>query len=50
MENVKRFIKIEFLPNDIRLAMAQDLVTASNTQLASIMADPEISQILLENM
>ncbi len=50
MENVKRFIKIDFLPNDIRLAMAQDLVTSANPQLAEIMTDPEISQILLENM
>lgn len=50
LENVKRFIKMDFLPNDIRLAMAQDLVTSPNPQLTSIMADPEISQILLENM
>lgn len=50
LENVKRFIKMEFLPNDIRLAMAQDLVTSPNQQLVAIMADPEISQILLENM
>jgi hypothetical protein len=30
--------------------MAQDLVTASNPVLKTIMADPEIAQILLKRM
>lgn len=50
LNNVKAFIKMKFLPNDIRLAMAQDLVTASNPVLKTIMADPEIAQILLKRM
>ena len=50
IENVKEFIKIDFLPNDIRLGMAQDLVTSPQAQLAEILTDPSISQILLENM
>jgi hypothetical protein len=50
MKNLKAFIKLDFLPNDIRLAMAQDLVSAPQTELASIMTDPEIGKILLERM
>lgn len=50
LQNVKDFIKIDFLPNDIRLAMAQDLVRSSNTALKAIMADPEIGKLLLNRM
>jgi AAA domain (dynein-related subfamily) len=48
LTNIKSFIKIEFLPNDIRLAMAQDIVSSSNLKL--IMADPEIGKLLLNRM
>ena len=48
LQNIKEFIKIDFIPNDIRLAMAQDLVSASH--LKSIMADPEIGKLLLKRM
>ena len=46
--NIKEFIKIDFIPNDIRLSMAQDLVSASH--LKPIMADPEIGKLLLKRM
>ena len=48
LQNIKSFIKIDFLPNDIRLAMAQDIVASSNLKL--IMADPEIGKLLLNRM
>lgn len=48
LSNIKDFIKIDFIPNDIRLSMAQDLVSASN--LKGIMADPEIGKLLLKRM
>jgi len=48
LTNIKSFIKIDFIPNDIRLSMAQDLVSASN--LKSIMSDPEIGKLLLKRM
>ncbi|MDC0230985.1 AAA family ATPase [Aureispira] len=48
LQNIKEFIKIDFIPNDIRLSMAQDLVSASH--LKSIMADPEIGKLLLKRM
>jgi hypothetical protein len=47
-ENLKAFIKIESIPNDIRLSMAQELV--SITHLKSIMSDPVIGKLLLKRM
>ncbi|MEO1435938.1 MAG: AAA family ATPase, partial [Bacteroidota bacterium] len=31
LENIKSFIKLEYLPNDIRMVLAKDLVASSNT-------------------
>jgi hypothetical protein len=50
LANIKEFIKIDFIPNDIRLSMAQDLVSSSNTNLKQIMADPQIGKLLLQRM
>jgi hypothetical protein len=50
LENIKSFIKLEFLPNDIRLTMAQDLVTSDQRSLKPIMADPAIAKLLLRKM
>lgn len=50
LNNIKEFIKIDFIPNDIRLSMAQDLVSSSNANLKPIMADPEIGKLLLQRM
>ncbi len=50
LNNIKEFIKIDFIPNDIRLSMAQDLVSSSNTNLKQIMADPQIGKLLLQKM
>jgi hypothetical protein len=50
LDNIKEFIKIDFIPNDIRLSMAQDLVASSNPNLKIIMADPLIGKLLLQKM
>lgn len=50
LNNIKSFIKLDFIPNDIRLSMAQDLVASKNPSLKMIMGDPEISQLLLKRM
>ena len=50
MDNLKKFIKIDFIPNDLRLTMAQDLVSSDNASLKMIMADPEIGKMLLKRM
>ena len=48
LNNIKSFIKIDFIPNDIRLSLAQDLVVSP--KLKVIMADPEIGNLLLSRM
>lgn len=50
LNNIKNFIKLDFIPNDIRLSMAQDLVASQNPSLKMIMGDPKISQLLLKRM
>jgi len=49
-ENIQKFIKLDFLPNDLRLTLLQDLVGSDNQHLKAIMADPEVSMMLLQNM
>lgn len=50
LANIKSFIKIDFMPNDIRLTMAQDLVSSGSPALKMIMGDPVIAQLLLKRM
>ena len=46
IENAKNFLKMDFLPNDIRLLMSRDLAGA-NSEVKKIFADAELSKILL---
>lgn len=48
-QNIKSFILLDYLPNDLRLSLAQDLMQGS-PEVQSIMADPELAALLLENM
>ncbi len=50
IKNIQQFIKMDFLPNDLRLALLQDLVQSPNTTLKMVMADAEISLLLLKKM
>ena len=50
LENIKSFIQLSFLPNDIRLAFAQDLITSDHPQLKMLVSDPVIGKILLEGV
>ena len=50
LENIKSFIKMDFVPNDLRLSLLQDIVAGSNGHLKMVMADPEISLMLLQKM
>ena len=50
IKNIQNFLKIDFLPNDLRLALLQELIASPNEKLKSIMEDPEVSMMLLENM
>ncbi|WP_348798562.1 AAA family ATPase [Flavobacterium adhaerens] len=48
VENSKKFLKLEVLPNDIRLSLVQDMI--KHPLLKSIVADPYITELLLLNM
>jgi hypothetical protein len=50
LDNVKAFLKLDFLPNDIRLAMARELVASDKPTLQSLAQDPEVGLLLLEGM
>lgn len=50
IKNIQSFIKIDFLPNDLRLTLLQDLIAAPNDNLKAIMEDAEVSMMLLENL
>ncbi|WP_205961022.1 AAA family ATPase [Psychroserpens sp. NJDZ02] len=48
LENVKLFLKMEIIPNDIRLSMLGDLT--KTTSVKSILLDPALSKLLLQKM
>jgi hypothetical protein len=48
LENIKKFLKLEILPNDLRLSAVQDMV--KHPLLKAIAADPYINQLILLNM
>jgi hypothetical protein len=48
LDNIKSFIKLDFIPNDIRITMGQDIASVPNLRM--IMADPEIGKMLLSKM
>jgi MoxR-like ATPase len=50
MNNLQQFILLEWLPNDLRLAMAQELVATKHPTLTKLYAVPAIGQLLLEKM
>jgi hypothetical protein len=48
LENIKQFMKLNLLPNDLRLTLAQDLVQSKNKHLKKIIADPVIGKLILQ--
>jgi hypothetical protein len=50
LKNIQQFIKMEVLPNDLRLTLLQDLVNSKNEHLKAVMSDPQVSMLLLQNM
>jgi len=46
IENIKNFLKMDFIPNDIRLLMSRDLASA-NAEIKKVFADADLSKILL---
>ncbi len=50
MDRLQQFILLELLPNDMRLAMAQELVKSKKTSLQGLYRIQEIGQLLLGKM
>jgi MoxR-like ATPase len=50
LDNVKAFLLLDFLPNDMRMMMAQDLMEGKQPGLQQLMADPELAMLLLDGM
>jgi len=49
-ENIKAFILLPFIPNDLRLAMAQELVASDKKSLKRLYSIPEIGKLILTKM
>lgn len=49
-ENLRRFLLLDLLPNDLRLAMAQELTRSGRPGLMRLYAIPEVGQLLLKKM
>jgi tRNA(Ser,Leu) C12 N-acetylase TAN1 len=49
-ENLKKFILLTLIPNDLRLAMAQEIVTSNKKNIKKLYAVPEIGKLLLTKM
>lgn len=50
IENIKQFLKIDFLPNDLRFSLVKDLIEMPNPALKGLLADPELGQLYLNKM
>lgn len=48
--NLQRFLLLDLLPNDLRLAMAQELTQSKRPGLMKLYAVPEVGQLLLKKM
>ena len=50
LKNIQAFMKIDFIPNDIRMTMLQDAVSSKNKHLKAILADRHLAKLLLKRM
>jgi hypothetical protein len=50
INNLQAFIKMDFLPNDLRLAFLQDIMQLTQPEVKKVMNDPQIGAILLQGM
>jgi hypothetical protein len=51
IDNVKAFLNMDFLPNDIRLVAAQDIVQSENKSIQqAIFTDTKLGKLLLQKM
>ncbi|MCG7588478.1 hypothetical protein [Photobacterium sp. OFAV2-7] len=45
--DIQAFLKMDVLPNDLRLGLMQDLMNSSNTSLKGVLADAELAKLFL---
>ncbi len=50
IKNILAFVKMDLLPNDLRLSLLRDFVSSSNPHLKAITSDPEVGMMLLQKM
>ena len=50
VHNLKRFMKISYLPNDLRFALARDLMSLPDPALKILVADPEIGSLYMNKI
>ncbi len=50
LNNLKAFLKIDFIPNDIRFTLLKDLTTGGQASLKGLLADVELGRLLLKQM
>ncbi len=50
LQNLKYFLLIDALPNDLRFALAQSLMKLTDSRLKALLAQPELGKLLLEGM
>lgn len=49
-ENLSKFMLLTFIPNDLRLSMAQDLVKSNRADMKRLFAVPQIGKLILTKM
>ncbi len=49
LENVKKFLKMDFIPNDLRLIVMKDIVSSDKPKLKKVLQDPELGRLYLQN-
>ncbi|MFC6632761.1 AAA family ATPase [Microbulbifer taiwanensis] len=47
LANIQSFLKLELLPNDLRLGLMQDLMNTGNPALKAVLADAELAKMFL---
>lgn len=50
VENVKSYLKLDLLPNDMRLITAQELVGCGKKALQTLFSDPQLANLLIQKM
>ncbi len=50
LHNLKAFLTLDFLPNDLQLGLAQDLSQSQRPEVVQLISQPEVARLLLSRM